>query len=596
MNRALARPIASLIVLLAAACAQQPSSPPEQVRLRVIAFNDFHGNLEVGALQQLVADPGKPDASLRVPVGGAAPLAGLVKALRAGAPHSLVVSSGDMLGASPLVSTLFRHEPTVEAMNAIGVDVAAAGNHEFDGGSVEFKRLVEGGCTRNDKAGTNASPSCALHAFTGMKFPMLAANIRRADGTPLFAPSWVTQVGTVKVGVIGAITFNTPRVVIPTGIVGLSFEDEADAINRAAAALRAQGVNTILVSIHEGGELGGVNQRVDWNDERCPLFRGRIVALARRITPDVDALLSGHTHQGYRCIVDGRPIVQAASFGRGVSVVDLVIDPATGRVDRSATLSRNLPVMPDSVEPALREAVAAAQGAPWADALRSARADENVAAIVAAYGAAAAPQALREVGRIATRFDRGEQRRESPAGRLVADSQLAATRDPARGGAQIALMNPGGVRADLLCRGTQPCTVTYGDAFAQQPFGNNLVTMTLTGAEFKALLESQQPEGRAEPAYFSHSAGFSYRWRVRAAAGSHVEAMALDGQPVLPEQPLRIVVNNFLAEGGDGFGMLAQGRQRVGGPVDVDAMIDYLVAASAAGPIAISPPRIEVVD
>lgn len=570
-------PLATLAAAaLLASCAQTgsvPSSSAEPVRLRVIAFNDFHGNLEAASLSLQLADPAQPGKTVRTATGGAAALAGTVTALRAGAPHSVVLSGGDMIGASPLASSLFRHESTIEVMNLLGVDVAAPGNHEFDGGLTELLRMLRGGCATN--LPDSPSTSCSVQPYAGAKFAVVAANIETAPGTTLFQPFVVKQYGPVKVGFIGATTRTTPSIVSPAGVAGLRFLDEADSINRAAAALKAQGVNTIIVTMHEGGEIGTPEQPGDWNDTRCPNFRGELVDINRRLSADIDLVMSAHTHQGYRCIVDGRPLMSAVSYGRGLSVADLLIDPRTGRVDAARTLSRNLPVFNERTEPAVRERLTAAEPPSFAQALRQAVPSTEIATKVAAYVQLAAPRANREVGRIGGSFDRNG-RSDTAAGRLIADAQLAATRDPARGGAQLSLMNPGGVRSDLACRGTPPCPVTYGDTFTMQPFGNGLVVMTLSGAELKTLLEQQRPENRNSAALLNPSTGLRYRWLAKAPEGQRVADLTLNGQPVVAGTDYRVVVNSFMADGGDGYTVLRKGRQRVGGPPDLDALVDFL--------------------
>jgi 5'-nucleotidase len=385
-------------------------------------------------------------------------------------------------------------------------------------------------------------------------------------------------VGEVRVGFIGATTRATPSIVIPSGVAGLRFADEADAINRAAADLKSRGVHTLVVTIHEGGEIGMGGRPADWNDPACPGFRGDIIDIARRITPDVDLILTAHTHQGYRCIVDGRPIMQAVSYGRGVSVADLFIDPRTGRVDRAATRSRNLPVLNARTPAAVRAALAAAEPAPFDAPLRTAQPVAEIGARVAAYAAAAAPRVQRPMGRIEGNFTRAGAT-DSAAGRLIADAQWAATRAPDRGGARFALMNPGGVRTDLRCAGAPPCEVNYGDLFSMQPFGNSLVVMTLTGAEIKALLESQHTAARERPLFLNPSAGLTYRWQAGAPFGARVQDLRLDGQPLLPAVEVRFTVNSFMAEGGDGFVLLKSGRNRLGGAQDVDALAEWLKSA-----------------
>ena len=566
--------------LLLAGCAPMAKAPgataPDlaPVTLRVLAFNDFHGNLEPANLSLGLADPRQPGATMRVATGGAAALAGLAKALRQGVPHSVLLSSGDMIGAAPLVSSLFLHESTVQVLDQIGVDAVTVGNHEFDAGLPELQRLLRGGCANNPPQAV--AQSCALgQGHPAARFRVITANVQGADGKPLFAPSWVQTYGSVKVGFIGAVTRSTPSIVVPSAVAGLRFEDEAQAINRSVAALQAQGVKALVLTIHEGGEIGGHGQPTDWNDSSCPGFRGAIVEIARRITPAVSLIVSGHSHQGYNCRVNGIPVLQAVSAGRGLSVADLVIDPRTGEVDRARTLARNLPVLNDRTDPAQREALAGAEQPAFAAALRQARPDAVVAATVAAYSAAAAPRAMRPVGSIGGSFDRRGPV-DSSAGRLIADAQLAATHAAEHGGAQLALMNPGGIRSDLACRDTPPCAVSFGEGFTMQPFGNTLVVMSLTGAELKAVLEQQQPAGRDAPIFLQPSASLRYEWHARAAPGQRVQALRLTDRPIQPDDRIRLTVNNFLAEGGDGFTSLKAGRDRLGGVSDLDALTTFL--------------------
>jgi 5'-nucleotidase len=554
------------------------AAPPEPVRLRLIGFNDFHGNLESGGLSLFLADPAAPGKTVRVPTGGAAALAGMIQRLRAGADHSLVVTAGDMVGAAPLVSTLFRHESTIEVMNRIGIDVNAAGNHEFDAGVIELRRLYAGGCAA--PTAQQAITSCALQPYTGSKFPLLTANVLDTRGKPTFAPWAIRTFDGIPVGVIGVVTKTAPILVSPSGVAGLRFIDEAEAINRSARELKARGVKAIIAVLHEGGEIGPSNRRADWNDTTCPGATGPIFDIVKRTTRDVDAFFTGHTHQGYRCIVDGRVIIQAVSYGRGLSVVDVVLDRRTRDIDPARTESINLPVLNEHTEPELRERMAAATREPYAALLRVTRPDPEIAQRVAQYSAVVAPKAGQPVGRVAGRYTRsatasGPGLSDSAAGRLVADAQLAATRAPERGGAQVAFMNPGGIRTDLDCA-APPCQVSFGAVFSMQPFGNSLVVMTLTGAQIRALLESQQRSATGEPSFLQPSAGFTYRWLSKAPPGQRVEDMRLDGQPVVPTQRYRVAVNSFLAEGGDGFDVLLQGADRQGGGQDLDALIAHL--------------------
>ena len=581
---------------LMAGCATAPeapaqaSVPAEPVTVRLIAFNDLHGHLESTGLTLPWPDPADKNKVQRLHAGGAAHLAGLVQSLRAGARHHLTLSGGDMIGATPLVSALFFHESTIEVANRMGVDIGVLGNHEFDAGQDELLRIQNGGCAPN-KA-DSPFVSCALGRFEGAKFQMFAANVRKADDVPLFPASVVREFGGIRVGFIGAVTKLTPNIVVPSGVAGLKFLEEAASINAEAQRLKAQGVEALVAVIHEGGETGTPGLPMEWNDVGCPRPRGEIFEIVRRLTQDVDLVFSAHTHQGYRCLVDGRPVLQATSSGRGVSVADIVLDPKTRDIDRTRTTHRNLPVFNERSDATLREAIIAAEPAPWAQALREARPVQAVAQRVAEYAQAAQPRAQRPVGRIGGNFERAA-RTDASAGRLVADAQWLATRSPQLGGAELALMNPGGVRTDLRCPAAPPCTVTYGDVFAMQPFGNSLVVMTLTGAELKQLLEDQQRPGRNSPHYLIPSSSLTYSWNASAPHGQRVRDLRVGGVPVEPARDVRLTVNSFLAEGGDGVSMLTRGRQRLGGALDLDALVAHL---SSASPSPDPVPRVRWVD
>jgi 5'-nucleotidase len=551
--------------------------PAEPIRLRVIAFNDFHGQLEPAGLTLRLLDPRTPGATLQVGAGGAAYLATLVHRLRAQVPHSVLVSGGDLVGASPIASALFRDEPTIEVMNAIGLDLGVVGNHEFDRGVTELRRLHGGGCDAGPVALAGAACAGPSGRHEGARFPVIAANVTDADGRLLLPAAVVREVGGRRVAFVGAVVRGTPSIVAPAGVAGLRFDDEADAINRQVVELKAtQGIEAFVAVVHEGGTTDG-----DWNDPACPGARGPIFAIADRLRPEVDLVLSGHTHQGYSCVRDvpgnrGLRIVQASANGRGVSVVDLVIDPRTGDVDRARSGARNLPVANGLGGERAADPVYAPLPA-----------DPVVQAMVAHHVARAQPLADRPVGRLSGPADR----RASPGGdhalgRLVADAQLAATRAPAHGGARLALMNPGGLRADLRCEPhAVPCAVTYGQAFAAQPFGNSLVVMTLTGAQLLAVLERQFSGINAQrPRVLQPSAGLSYRWRSDAPGAARVIDPRLDGEPIRPAARYRVTVNSFLADGGDGFETLREGTERLGGPQDLDALIDYLGSAETVAP------------
>jgi 5'-nucleotidase len=559
--------IATLALLVA------PESRPQGnlVTVRIIAFNDFHGHLEPGENVVEVPDPSEPAAKRRVRAGGAAYLATLVARLRAEQPQHVVVSSGDLVGASPLISGLFHDEPTIEVMNAIGIDFNAVGNHEFDQGVDELKRLAQGGCRPADGANRQ---SCPRLAYPGARFPFLAANVLdRSTGQPIFAPTYVKSIGGVRVGFIGVVTRSTPGIVVPSGIAGVRFAAEARVLNEQARALQAEGVQAIVAVVHEGGDAdGGIND--------CANPRGAIFEIERALDAAIDAVLSAHTHQGYNCSIDGRPVIQGASFGRLVSVVDIAIDRTTGDVVRPQTRARNHAV------------VNGAEGDPRIAAdFPPLPADPTVAAIVAAYRDAAAPLANRPVGRISAPFERRPGAGGDHAlGRLIADAQLAATRG---NGAEIAFTNPGGIRAPLHAS-RDGGTVTYADAYATQPFGNSLVTMTLSGAQLKTLLEHQWSASQPERVrILQPSAGFTYRWDSRRPHGHRVEDMRLGGRAIDPADDVRVTINSYLAAGGDSFRVLRDGRDRVGGPLDIDAFTEFLKNESALRPLSpSSAPRI----
>lgn len=551
---------------LTALLAFATSASGQLTTVRIIAFNDFHGHLEPGdnAVQVPTAD--EPTRTVALRSGGAAYLATRVRELRAEQPYSIVVSSGDLIGASPLISGLFYDEPTIEVMNAMDLELNAAGNHEFDQGARELLRVVRGGC-RSEPAGGRASCAGPGRTYAGAQFTFLAANVLDSKGQTLFPATLVREFGGVRVGFVGAVTRSTPGIVRPAGVADLRFTREAEAINEAARGLLAQGVHAIVAVIHEGGETDG-----GFND--CGNPRGAIFEIERELDARIDVVLSAHTHRAYRCRIGDRIVIQGASFGRLVSVVDLAIDPQRKRVVRDATSARNLPVPNGlSTDPRLQAAYPAL--AP----------DPAVAAIVEHYRARAAPLAEQPVGRLAERFDRTPSAGGDHAlGRLIADAQLEATRE---NGAVIAFTNPGGIRAELRPhRGSD--AVDYGDVFEVQPFGNVLVTLTLSGAQLKTLLEQQWRSGHAErPRILQPSHGFSYAWDPARPVGARVivDSMRLNGRAVDPAGSYRITVNDFLAGGGDGFRVLREGREAVGGPLDVEALTAHLLRASAEGPL-----------
>ena len=526
----------ALLVSCAHGGSQQTLTPaptvtaPRQVRVRVLALNDFHGHIAPpqGSSGEVRSGSGKVQA------GGAAYLARHLATLRARAPqHTVVVAAGDLIGASPLTSALFHDEPTIEALNLAGLDIASVGNHEFDEGTAELQRMQAGGCHPKDGC-QDGTP------FAGARFQYLAANVLTEQGKPLFPAYALREFEGVKVAFIGMTLEGTPEIVDGSGIRGLRFQDEVETVNALVPELKRQGAEAIVVIVHEGGNQSGTY-------DGCEGISGPIVAINKGLDRAVDALITGHTHQAYNCVLEGRPVTSAMSYGRLVTDLELVLDAASGDVVEAS--AHNLPVTRDV------EGVA------------------EVQALIDRYDALAAPLRERVIGRVTARLQQPNARQfpsgESPLGNVIADAQLAATKDA---GAQVAFINPGGIRAEL-----DAGDVTYGEAFTVQPFGNALVTLTLTGAQLDTLLELQwQEDGSTR--VFAPSRGFSYTWKASAPVGQKVDpaSLRLEGRPVDPQGRYRVTVNSFLASGSDGFRVLAEGTERRGGMVDVDALEAWL--------------------
>lgn len=567
MRRALrALAVASGLAVLAGCAADSGNELPAPMRITLVGFNDFHGNLEPPKLAVRV--PADTGAS-QVPAGGVAYLASAVAAIKARSPHHAVISAGDMIGASPLVSSLFLDEPTVEAMNLIGVDFHAAGNHEFDRGWRELLRMREGGC---DKF-TAREPCQISKPYRGATFEFLAANTFQSDGRTLLPATGIkrfTENGvTVSVGFIGMTLRATPTMVDATGVAGLRFADEAETANALIPQLRAQGADVIVVVVHEGGQTtAGVTQ------PGCEGLSGDIVPILERLDPQVDVVISGHTHQAYVCdyaqVDPARPLLltSAGLYGTLLTEIRLDVDPRSRKV--VGRQAQQVIVQ--------GEGFTGAQGeVPLHPGFPVFGAQADVALLVATYGHAA--QALGEpaVGWLAGVLTRQPVASgESALGNLIADAQLAAARLPERGGAQLAVMNRGGVRADLLPNAQG--LVRYGQLFAVQPFGNTLEVRSYSGAQLRAVLEQQFDSGTntpESPRIMSVSEGFSYRYDLRQPAGQRVTNMALHGVPVAEADVLRVALSSYLSSGGDNYSVWTQGTDTVGVGLDLDVLEAY---------------------
>ncbi len=537
-----------LIVLSAVIFVPAEAAPSGTVDVQILAVNDFHGNLEPPA--------GSAGRISGINAGGVEYLATHINNLRATNRNTVVVSAGDMIGASPLISALFHDEPTIEAFNLIGLDYNAVGNHEFDEGKDELLRMQYGGCHPVD--GCQGDDS-----FDGANFKFLAANVvREDDGKPktLFPPFKIRSFQGAKIAFIGMTLEGTPTIVTPSGVAGLRFLDEADTVNALVPELKKKGVETIVVLLHEGGfPTGGYNE--------CPGISGPIVDIVNRTDDEVDLFITGHTHQAYNCVIDGRVVTSAASFGRLVTDIDLTLDRATGEV---TSIAANNVIVTRDVEKA-----------------------SALTALVDWYRNLSAPLANRVIGSITVDITRTNNAAgESALGDVIADAQLAATAPDGFGNAVVAFMNPGGIRADLTYAqsGSEgDGNVTYSEAFTVQPFGNSLVTMSLTGTQIETLLEQQFvgcPNGQTADRVLQVSAGFAYTWNSAGPACDKVDpaTIMLNGVAVDPTATYRVTVNSFLADGGDRFTVLVEGTNRLGGDVDLDALANYFAANSPVAP------------
>lgn len=567
---------AFLLALGGCATTQPRVAAPVEVKL--IAFNDFHGNLQPPKAS--VDHPAPGPEAIRVPAGGAAYLASAIATLRSQSDNNLVLSAGDMIGASPLVSALFLDEPTIHAMNLIRVDYNAVGNHEFDRGQAELLRMQNGGCEKN----TVRQP-CAVEPFPGARFGFLAANVVRQDGSTLFPAYAIRSFGKgareVKVAIIGMTLKETPTVVTPAGVAGLSFRDEAETVNALIPKLKAQGADAIVVVVHQG-----VYSKLGYDDRSCGAIEGDLLPILDRLDPAVDVVTSGHTHHAYVCdygrINPARPflLTSGGSYGRLVTDIDLTIDPAAGRV--VAKRARNIIVQ--------SEAFTGPRGeTPLTDAVPRYPAEPAVAALVERYAEAAEPIAARAVGRLAgPALKSANEHGESVLGNLVADAQLAATQSAADGGARIALMNPGGVRADLVPAADGG--ISFGQLFAAQPFANMMVVKSLTGRQLRSVLEQQFASGSntaANPYILSPSHNLRFAFDLSKPEGQRVVLLTVDGQPVRDEAIYRVAMNNFLAGGGDNFTAFREGTDSTGGVQDVEALEAYIAAAGSLAPPAL---------
>ncbi len=518
--------------------------------ITIFSINDFHGNLQSDKPVPYLApvasiehghDHGEATTS---PAGGYAYLATLLKQRRLAAPASIFVGAGDLMGASPIGSALLKDQPVIEAFNQMGLSVTSVGNHEFDAGRADLLSKIKGECPLS---------GCPFPGFSGAKYEYIAANvIDTQTAQSWLRPYVIRQVGDVKIAFIGAVTSDTPNLVAGDGVKGLQFEDEATAINRYVPEIKQQGVSAIVVLIHEGGNYKG-----DANDTSyaCNGLEGPIIDISKKLDKAISLVVSGHTHQGYTCKIDGRLVVQARSYGAYLTETKLTIDRGSKQVIASSATNYLVDQQKLKPDPQARQLV------------------DKVAALTTEIR-------LRPVTTLAAPLTRESAKGifDSSLGNVIADAQLKYAQNS--GPADIAFMNSGGIRSDLPSGAeTKSVAVTFGDIYASQPFGNNLVRMSLSGEQIMAVLQ-QQWQGREadNPKKLFVSSSFSYRWSAALPLPQRVQNVLIHGKPLELAKIYKVVVNSFLADGGDAFTMFKQGQDRQLAGRDLDALETYVRA------------------
>jgi 5'-nucleotidase len=535
------RPLVTALAaaLMLAGCSSVPKGA-DGIEINLVALNDFHGNLEPS---RFTFTPPGAVTPVTMQAGGAAAMSGALAAWRREDPNLLFVAAGDLVGASPALSSMWADEPSIEALNMLGLNASSLGNHEFDQGSAELLRQQHGGCTspRPDKA-------CQLAPrFGGATFQYLGANVLvTSTGQTLVPATRIVDVKGVKVGLIGAVLQNTASVTTAAAIAGLTFQDEADAINRTMPALRAAGATVFVVLIHEGGHTKEPFHQID-----CSQLKGPIVDIVGKLDPAIRVVVSGHSHTGYQCKIGGRLVTQADMGGHLLTRIKMRVDPATKAL--ADVTVKNEVINPDvyPAEPAMTAYLTKVR----------ARSAAVLARPVATLGAATISRKGNEAG-------------ESQLGDLITDAIVAATSGE---GVQIGFMNNGGIRKDLE---TGPGMVaTFGHAQAVLPFGNTLVAMDLTGAQLKELLEQQWKTDSGNGSLLQVSNGLRYSWDSTRPVGQRIVpgSIKVNGVALADDKVVRVVANNFLAEGGDTFTVLGKGTRRVDTKIrDLDALLAYL--------------------
>ncbi|MEV7527993.1 cell wall-binding repeat-containing protein [Agrococcus sediminis] len=530
--------------------------------VNLIHFNDFHGRIDSNTVS----------------------FAGTVEQLRAeqGDANSLVISGGDSIGASLYASAVQQDAPTIDVLNALELEASAAGNHEFDRGIDDLQGRVD---ERAD-------------------FPILAANATR-DGAPIGDSYATFSVGegddAVTVAVIGAVTEETPSLVDPSGIAGVEFGDPVAAVNAVAAQLSdgdaTNGEADLIVAEYHEGAQATLAPNAPQEEQAAALTAAMadsdaFRAIVEDTAPEVDAIFNGHTHQSYSWLApapdgseqDVRPIIQTSSYGAQLGQLVATVDPATSVA--SFDLAR---IVPRTQTP--QDELIATYPRVAAVAEITEAALEQAAVI--------GQEPLGEItGDITTAFtgdERDDRGSASTMGTLVANMLRDQLAPENRGGAEIGITNPGGLRAELLYEAgegeTEDGIVTVGEAAAVLPFANNLWTTTLTGEQLRVVLEQQWQRNAAgevpSRAYLQLglSDNVEYTYDSTLAEGSRITGIWVDGSEVAADDTYRVAVPSFLLSGGDNFrGLIAGTDDRDSGLVDSEAFAAYIEAQSPISP------------
>lgn len=572
-----------LFFIILAAGMVGAGAPGSTVTVKLIAINDVHGYLQPSEKFQ---DPLPGAAKGTVPVGGIAYLATRIARLKAENSLNVVVGAGDMVGASPLSSALFHDEPTIEALDAAGLEITSVGNHEFDEGRAELLRKQNGGCRPGGKIGVDTCMTGGT--FSGAKYEYLAANvIDDSTGKTLFPPFAIKYFDAgngrrVGVAFIGVVLHEAPTMIAAAAVRGLQFTNEVKAINALLPAIDAQGVHAVVVLIHQG-----LFTKVDYDDHSCAGANGDLLPILDELDPSIRLVISGHTHRAYICPHgegSHNPNVyytSAGRYGQIVSDIDVTLDVANDTI--SHIDAHNRLVINDNGPNPLASTVPAVPPVP------------AIAALVSRYVAASAPLVNRVVGKITADITqtghepfRGESG-ECAMDDVVAESRLAASQ-AAPMNAQLAFINDGGVRSSLsfasAVNGKTPGDVTYGEAYSVTPFGDILYTETLTGAKILTLLDEQFID-KKEIELLGIAGPLTYTWDASKPDGeSKVVAGSVKfaGRPIDPKGLYRVTVDGFLLGGGDKYTILAAGAKKTAGGIDLDAFVNYLTAHEPLSP------------